>query len=383
MQISLDSPPLPDQLEVSVFGPGKGESIVVHLGDGRWMIVDSCVDVRSRSTPKPIPALDYLESMGVNLGVDVAMVVATHAHDDHFKGISRIYDRCSSAFFVCSDAQSTEEFRALIDLDGAINGGLRVSAYEEFRRVFQTARARRSAMAGHTLPIKLTGQDRELFRSTDTGALPELTVRALTPSDEAKARATRAFGAVLPTAGSNRHMAPVDPNELCIALWIESASRAILLGADLTNGPAGCGWGAVLATFSPRTRASLFKVPHHGSPNAHHDGVWDDLLSERPVALLAPFRGSSTFRPSPDDERRILGRTDLSFGTALTKLPSASAQVKRARQLLRGVALDVRDPWGAVGHIRARASLTDDGWMVETYGPAYQLPSAEAEAQPA
>lgn len=28
---------------MSAFGPGYGESVLVHLGDGRWMLVDSCV----------------------------------------------------------------------------------------------------------------------------------------------------------------------------------------------------------------------------------------------------------------------------------------------------------------------------------------------------
>ena len=37
-------PPASDVFEVSIFGPGKGESIVVHIGNGRWIVVDSCRD---------------------------------------------------------------------------------------------------------------------------------------------------------------------------------------------------------------------------------------------------------------------------------------------------------------------------------------------------
>jgi len=32
----------PDELEVSVFGPGYGESLAIHLGLGSWIIIDSC-----------------------------------------------------------------------------------------------------------------------------------------------------------------------------------------------------------------------------------------------------------------------------------------------------------------------------------------------------
>lgn len=35
-----DLPP-PDVIEVSVFGRGSGESVLVHYGDGQWIIVDS------------------------------------------------------------------------------------------------------------------------------------------------------------------------------------------------------------------------------------------------------------------------------------------------------------------------------------------------------
>jgi hypothetical protein len=35
------SRPEADELEITLLGPGTGESVVLHLGDNRWMIVDS------------------------------------------------------------------------------------------------------------------------------------------------------------------------------------------------------------------------------------------------------------------------------------------------------------------------------------------------------
>lgn len=43
---AVATPPVADELEVSVFGPGVGESVVVHLGHGDWMVVDSCLNPR-------------------------------------------------------------------------------------------------------------------------------------------------------------------------------------------------------------------------------------------------------------------------------------------------------------------------------------------------
>jgi hypothetical protein len=38
---SRQTPPRPDELELSLFGSGIGESLAVHLGNGEWAIVDS------------------------------------------------------------------------------------------------------------------------------------------------------------------------------------------------------------------------------------------------------------------------------------------------------------------------------------------------------
>lgn len=44
MKADVGSAPESDQFELTLIGPGYGESVVVHLGRGLWMIVDSCVD---------------------------------------------------------------------------------------------------------------------------------------------------------------------------------------------------------------------------------------------------------------------------------------------------------------------------------------------------
>ena len=37
-------PPGDEEFELTLFGPGYGESIVMHVGAGEWVIVDSCLD---------------------------------------------------------------------------------------------------------------------------------------------------------------------------------------------------------------------------------------------------------------------------------------------------------------------------------------------------
>jgi hypothetical protein len=57
--------PFENEIEVTVFGPGFGESILMHLGKNCWAIVDSCID---KATKNPA-ALSYLEQIGVDASV--------------------------------------------------------------------------------------------------------------------------------------------------------------------------------------------------------------------------------------------------------------------------------------------------------------------------
>ncbi|MES9934905.1 MAG: hypothetical protein ABW153_00595, partial [Sedimenticola sp.] len=71
------SGPSSDEIEVCLFGPGYGEAIAVHLGEGKWITVDSCIEP-STKTPA---ILHYFQEIGVSLG-DVQTIIASHWHDD-------------------------------------------------------------------------------------------------------------------------------------------------------------------------------------------------------------------------------------------------------------------------------------------------------------
>ena len=73
------NPPAADELEISFFGPSYGESVVLHVGDGQWLIVDSCL---SPSTGEP-QALEYLKAIRADFS-RIRAVVATHWDNDHF-----------------------------------------------------------------------------------------------------------------------------------------------------------------------------------------------------------------------------------------------------------------------------------------------------------
>src|SRR5687768_12230207 len=106
------SAPASDELEVSVFGPGYGEAISVHLGGGNWILVDSCKESESDSPA----SLAYLKRLDVDPSKAVRLIVATHWHNDHVRGISQIVDACPRARFVMSSALREREFGALLQV---------------------------------------------------------------------------------------------------------------------------------------------------------------------------------------------------------------------------------------------------------------------------
>ena len=97
-------PPKTDEIEVSIFGPGFGESLVVHLGNNEWLIVDSCRDLGGGGENLPV---QYLESMGVDLATAVKLVVLTHWHDDHIRGVGEVLTKCGTAKVAMTSALSS------------------------------------------------------------------------------------------------------------------------------------------------------------------------------------------------------------------------------------------------------------------------------------
>jgi hypothetical protein len=361
-------PPAPDEIEVSLFGPGYGESLAVHLGQGRWMIVDSCVD---HETGSPA-ALDYLDSIGVDCASSVVAVLATHWHDDHIRGLTQVIERCELARFACSSALQSRE---LLELVSAQVGGTRrlSSGTREFRNVVLIVRDRRAKGT-------LTGGSVSLLTEhtiVDRSATSE--VIALSPSSISTEYAIRAIADLLPERVRPQHrvVAP-NQNAASVALWIGSSHHAALLGADLqAESDDDRGWGAVLARDPARTRrAALVKIPHHGAASAHDQRMWDDLLEPGSDAILTPWRRGAARLPSDDDCTRICGLagTAAIAGQSEMRAPRYDGAVERT---LREVAISRRSAVGRMGHVRARCGPSNaDRWRVDLVAHARSLCAA-------
>jgi beta-lactamase superfamily II metal-dependent hydrolase len=361
--------PQKDVVEVSLFGPGRGECCLVHIGAGEWVIIDSCIDQRTGENA----ALTYLNQINVDPADSVRLVVGTHAHDDHIAGIADVFYACTGAYYVCSAALTSEEFLATArtrNRSASMPQGGRKSAYFESLKIVSTAiRQRRDDGLSR---MKYAIQQLPLHHRLASQDTPDAAVLALSPSHEAVQRAISGFAAGVPRAGEEISTSVIDPNELSVAIWIRVGVVTLLLGADLTIGPEGCGWKAVLASHTPENPASLIKIPHHGSPNAHHDGVWENLLEPYPLGIVTPFRGGKNPRPSDEDRHRICHLTSSAYQTANAKAPPRTRAARKVNARLE-LAKNVREP-GMVGHVRARrAQDANARWDVFTRSPASSL----------
>jgi beta-lactamase superfamily II metal-dependent hydrolase len=358
--------PKPDELEVSLFGPGRGECVLVHLGFGDWMIVDSCRDQRSKRQP----ALEYLRSLHCDLTTDVRLVVTSHWHDDHVSGMSEVVKECVSADVWTTAAMTSNELLLATSTLGPSD----LTEHNPFREYFDTVEAlsvRSEGLDGAPI-IKLASASKMLFRRSSAGV--PATVEALSPSEGSVHDALAAIAATLPAADPQFSVHEPRPNSAAIVLRVEVAGAAALLGADLQQvAAADRGWKAVVNLARDRTpRSSIFKVPHHGSANGHNDEVWSLLLLEEPHAAVTPYRNSHL--PQPTDLARLRSLTPNVHLSASEAVP-AQRRGNRAVQA-SGQASSVRltDVEGAAGQVRLRCSGANSGDVsVDVFGPARSL----------
>ena len=350
------APPEAGEFELTLFGPGYGESIVLHVGDGVWVIVDSCID--NDRAPR---ALRYLEGIGIDPAQAVALIVATHWHDDHIRGMARLVDACSQAAFCCAAALCQQEFlSAVAALEcrhlTVAGSGVR-ELYEVFTRLRQVGAKPRHAVA-----------NRRVFTRD------ACEVWSLSPNDAAFQDFLRVIGDLVPREGQAKTRIPdLSPNDVAVALWIEVGDVAVLLGSDLE----GSSWEVILQSAErPPGQASAFKIAHHGSENADKPGVWEQMLDADPVAVLTPWQRGGRALPSEQDVQRILSNTASAYASARSRsvTESPSRRDRMVDKTIRESGARLKRLAMSPGRIRLRRLIHDAApWQVELFGAACHL----------
>jgi hypothetical protein len=352
--VNRENPPGSNELEVSIIGPGRGECVLIHLGNNEWCIVDSCI---ARGSNEPV-ALEYLRSLKNNAVDGIRLIIATHWHDDHIRGLSTLLRQAPNALFACSGALDKDIFRELVALsDYAVPER---SGVAEFASIYELLIARQQmGTPRHLVSPMYASSNRRLLSLTGNARPFSAHVTSLSPSDGTITAYYWKISEMIPKVGDvQRRLVSQDPNHSSVVIWVEAGERHALLGADLEHTEhAGEGWRAVLASNQQTAAASIFKIPHHGSANGDCPEVWTQLLSPNPIAVVTPFIARVRL-PKPSDIERLCSRTENAYCTVegTGKPPSRDAAVDRE---MRRFAKERRVLQGQPGHVRIRWSTTD------------------------
>jgi hypothetical protein len=369
-------PPARDQIEVSVFGPNYGECIVIHLGNDNWIIVDSCLHEE-----EPV-AIAYLRTLGVNVQTAIKAVIATHWHDDHCKGLSQVLTAAPTATVWIASALTDREFFRFVARMGKNKTAVAGTKLAEFSAIIREIEARHRAgllnfgfANAHTSIFKLDGAASGHGLSCD--------VAALSPAHGDILNFLARIAANMPSARQTKRAVPSpSPNDVSVATLVSIGPASILLGADLENsGRANAGWEAVIGAhrtqqFGPK--ASLYKIPHHGSETAHNADVWGELLTANPLAVLTPWRMAGRRLPTADGARSILAWSENVHATAhdgrsrrsrRSRPPGVLRYLRENEPRIRLRSLTA--PFGAVRY-RTR-DIPSATWERELFGAACHL----------
>lgn len=333
-------PPDADELEVTLLGRGVGESCVVHLGEKRWMIVDSF------NTNAGAAALQYLDIIQVSPDA-VEHIVVTHFDADHYRGIDDIHDECQNAFLHFTEALDEEEFLKLhVDQEDP-------SFLGELPGVIERAKERRidGTPAWQTLKVGVP-----VTRDP-------VEVRAISPTRDAiTVSVNRIANSMATRKRANVNNALRRENRASVGLHINAETLygcSVLLAADIETSPKKYGWDAILR--DPHNRGlpatSLTKVAHHGSHHNHCQAAWDTLSTTEPMLLAAPYWSSGLPKETDIDRLKSIG--DLYVAAPRAKWRDMPDGHK--------VAVDIE-----VGIIQARRRLDEGKWRIGHRAPAFK-----------
>lgn len=323
-----------------------GESLVIHCGNGKWFIIDSCLCPESRI---PI-AIQYLESINVDYSQDVQGILISHWHKDHIAGASDLAKLCTRAKIYFSSALLETEGLTLATVFRNERFSGNDSEVREFREIIEHIKdtgafdRARKVTSGHQFFSKHS---------------PSCSMIALSPSHAASIQAVADLVELTPSTNQRRRriIAPVSANLNAVALHFKFGDISALLGADLEiTANQNTGWSAILQSDLYQEhglyKSNLYKVAHHGSITAHDDQIWDNLLTPSPISIATCYARSRL--PGDEDIERI---KSLSSDFYLTTRPGKARPKKRAPDVERQIQSTVKSRSAVnvkMGHIQIR-----------------------------
>jgi hypothetical protein len=362
MAVDIFNSPEPNVGEITLIGTagGYGESIVIHLGANNWAVVDSCQDPNSGDC---LP-LTYLKSLGVDLN-HVRVIICTHWHNDHIKGLSFLLEQCENAKLCFAPCTDVDKFRLLLEMDQQKVKSNRSTA--EFYKCLEITKKRGNEV------IKAIS-DRLILNLPDSNSQ----IYTLSPSDATLTAYDHEISTLIEEIRPYNRVVVKNPNSKSVVILLLIGKHRAILGADLeVSSNDKEGWVNIIdnsAIIDKDKPASFFKVPHHGSETGYEKRIWDELLIENSTAKLTPFISSKLPRQKMLDiyvnhTKNLYSSSNIiQSGKPKKRDKSLEKAIKEYRPSLTEVKF-------SQGIIQSRILLDEEQaqWDTEVYGTAYHI----------
>jgi hypothetical protein len=278
-------------VNITVFGSGYGESIILYLPGLGWGVIDSCTAKVKKKVVNP--ALEFLKILEVK---KLAFIILTHPHLDHYKGLSEIIEfYLGSIDRICYYAgEGLREYGLYLSRKSLVNEpGLKSLSY-----IFSTIKKAQRQGAN---VVKISERTQIIRKRDYQGHVIEMV--ALSPSEESVKAYCKLLYDYIPKDNFStiKNVTDKDHNLVSTAIWCQIDGENFIFGSDLEFGRSdNSGWRGVLKNIdSPDLSTSFVKIPHHGSSNAYDDSVWSAFSnSVKPISVATPY--SKTHAPLPD-----------------------------------------------------------------------------------
>jgi len=413
------TPPDADEVEITLIGgtAGYGESVVVHLGNGVWAVVDSCVNAFNGDCA-PLSYLKefYKEEEVAN---HLKYVVCTHWHEDHIKGMTKLIDACSrQAVFVLSCADDREKYiyemlegceytgssRKLKELsdsmDLANRKSISIKRVEQDKMIFNIEGVQCFALSPS--PQEIEKFEQEIANALLTYHKSLVQISQLKTIDPAKIEdAEDIEGSVIEKfAGlisekideepissekvdnllSYKDAHGVEPNERCVAMLLSFNGHHVILGADLeydeSKSPES-GWQSVAnCDCLHDVEANLFKIPHHGSHTGYYKYFIDKYIKSDAVSKLSSWYLGGYTLPKHDMLVRYFGHSKNLYITTTSLLGKKNKEKdKTIRGIMNDTTEEIHEFKPTLGIIRSRMKKTaiEDMWQTVCFGSAQKI----------
>lgn len=269
-------------LELHVLNAGYGESIVLHLPNDEWGVVD-CYAASVRD-PNTNAAIQFLKQRNVTR---LEFLCLTHPHDDHYRGMSQFFDLFAIKYFWQFGGMSFEGLQNLVihmEADALVTGDtVGREAANDFQLTLQRVKELRKA---GSLAAKHMSDIKPLYPEPFSTESP-LRIFSIAPSTDQVLAFQDGLKACFTREGRLRSARPnLDANMISAALLVQFGSTSIILGGDVEKK----GWDDTVRQLGKEGLAAhAIKVSHHGSSTGQTEGLWAAFAGGgKPFAIITP-----------------------------------------------------------------------------------------------